>query len=72
MNSERIESLAALLAASIGIAVTTTAAFTHTPQLNAPGAMLILLGGAWLGNALARHDRRLFGGDRPTKEPPTP
>jgi hypothetical protein len=40
--------------------MTTYGALVHAGALMAPGSVLILGGGAWLGNALARRDVRLF------------
>jgi hypothetical protein len=44
----------------VGLALTTGGAVNHVAQASAPGALLILLGGGWLGNALARQDVRLL------------
>jgi hypothetical protein len=43
-----------------GGALTTIGAFAHGGPLIAPGSALLLFGGAWLGNVLARRDIRLF------------
>lgn len=59
--------LAAAFVAVTGMALTTYGAFGHGGPLIAPGATLTLVGGAWLGNLLARRDVRLFpSGSRPT------
>jgi hypothetical protein len=44
----------------IGIALTAAGVFAHAGLAVAPGALLTLLGGGWLGNCLARRDVRLF------------
>ena len=38
----------------VGIALTSFGVFSHTATAVAPGATLALVGGAWLGNSLAR------------------
>jgi hypothetical protein len=55
-----LEPLLAALTTLLGIGLTTAGALTHVAPIVAPGALLIFVGGAWLGNALARHDVRLF------------
>jgi hypothetical protein len=65
VTRSRLEPVLAAVAALVGIALTTIGAFAHVAWLSAPGATLILVGGAWLGNALARHGVRLFSADRP-------
>ena len=57
-----LEPLLASLMTLLGIALTTAGAVAHIAQAVAPGALLILVGGAWLGNALARRDVRLLPG----------
>jgi uncharacterized membrane protein YjjP (DUF1212 family) len=52
--SRWLEPLGAALVTLVGIALTTTGAVVHFATAMAPGALLILVGGAWLGNALAR------------------
>lgn len=47
-----------------GIVMTSIGAFAHVAQLNAPGAAAIFVGGAWVGNVLARRGVHLF----PTRE----
>lgn len=44
----------------LGIVLTTMALLVHAAILVAPGALIITLGSAWLGNAMARHGVRLF------------
>jgi hypothetical protein len=60
LGSSKAEPAIAFAVAILGMAVTTWGAFTHAAPLLAPGASLILLGGAWFGNALARLDVRIF------------
>jgi hypothetical protein len=50
-----LEPVLAGLITLVGIGLTSFGAFTHTATAMAPGAALALLGGAWLGNSLARH-----------------
>jgi hypothetical protein len=68
-GSPKLEPLIASLLAIAGIGLTTWAAFTHAAHLVVPGATLITVGGAWLGNALARADVRIF---RSAGEPEQP
>jgi hypothetical protein len=56
----RTEPIVALVLALGGMAMTTWAAFHHVAQLVVPGSTLILVGGAWLGCALARNNVRLL------------
>lgn len=49
-----LEPALAVLLTLVGIGLTSFGAFTHTPTAMAPGAALAFLGGAWLGNSLAR------------------
>ncbi len=44
----------------VGIVMTVWAVLTHSAVLVAPGALIITVGGAWLGNAMARHGVRLI------------
>ena len=55
-----LEPLLAALVTLLGIGLTTAGAVLDAHTLFAPGALLITVGGGWLGNALARHDIRLF------------
>jgi hypothetical protein len=50
-----LEPALAALVTLVGIALTSFGVFSHTATAVAPGATLALLGGAWLGNSLARH-----------------
>jgi hypothetical protein len=50
------EPLLAALVALVGIALTVWGALSHGGPMVAPGSALILIGGGWLGNALARND----------------
>jgi hypothetical protein len=43
----------------VGIGMTAWAVLAHAALLIAPGALVITVGGAWLGNAMARHGVRL-------------
>jgi uncharacterized membrane protein HdeD (DUF308 family) len=61
MKPMGLEPTLAVLAALVGIVLTSFGAFTHVATAMAPGATLCLVGGAWLGNALAR--RRPWGAD---------
>ena len=49
-----LEPVLAVLTTLIGITLTMLGAVLHLGQAVAPGAFLILVGGGWLGNALAR------------------
>ena len=66
LSSNKAEPAIAFAVAILGMAATTWGALTHTAPIVAPGAALIMLGGAWLGNCLARLDVRIF----PTGEQP--
>jgi hypothetical protein len=57
-----LEPLLAALLTLLGIALTTAGAIVHAGLAVAPGGLLTLVGGGWLGNALARRDVRLFKG----------
>ena len=50
----RLEPGAAALVTLIGIGLTSFGVFTHTAPAVAPGALLALVGGGWLGTSLAR------------------
>jgi hypothetical protein len=54
MTRVRVEPVAAALVTLIGIGLTSVGIVMHVGQAVAPGAALALLGGAWLGNSLAR------------------
>ena len=64
-----LEAVLAALVTLIGIALTTYAEISHMSGLIAPGALLGFIGGAWLGNALARRGVRLLPAPREVKEP---
>ena len=49
-----LEPAFAALVTLVGIALTSFGVFSHTATAVAPGATLALVGGAWLGNSLAR------------------
>jgi hypothetical protein len=57
-----LEAALAALVTLIGIGLTTTGVFAHLGPAVAPGALLTLLGGGWLGYALARRNVRLIPG----------
>ncbi|MBV9358824.1 MAG: hypothetical protein JO023_25230 [Chloroflexi bacterium] len=54
-----MEAAAAGFLALLGVVLTSVGIFGHVATLVAPGAALIVIGGAWLGNALARAAVRL-------------
>jgi hypothetical protein len=49
-----LEPALAALVTLIGIVLTSVGVFSHTGPAVAPGALLILVGGGWLGNSLAQ------------------
>jgi hypothetical protein len=53
-----LEPTLAALVTLIGIALTSFGVLTHLGPAVAPGSLLTLAGGAWLGNWLARRDVR--------------
>jgi hypothetical protein len=59
-----LEPVLAALVTLAGIGLTTAGAVIHAGPAVAPGALLILVGAAWLGNALARRDVRLIPGSQ--------
>jgi hypothetical protein len=61
MTAVGLEPAIAALVSLIGVGLTSFGVFSHTAHAVAPGALLALLGGAWLGNALARR-RPMQGG----------
>jgi hypothetical protein len=68
--SRRIEAPVAALVAIVGLCLTTWAAYHHTGPFVAPGATLIFVGAAWLGNVLARAGWLLFRPGEPAEAPP--
>ena len=62
MEGVGLEPALAGLVTLIGIGLTAVGVFTHTGPAVAPGALLILVGGGWLGNCLARRDVRVLPG----------
>jgi hypothetical protein len=60
VTTARLEPALAAALTLLGIILTSAGAFLHAAPAVAPGALLTLLGGAWLGNALARRDVRPF------------
>ena len=57
-----LEPALAALVTLVGIALTSFGVFTHSGPALAPGALLAMVGGAWLGIALARRNVRLLPG----------
>jgi hypothetical protein len=57
-----LEPVLAALLTLIGMGLTTFGVVGHVATASAPGALLVLGGGAWLGNALARRHVRLLPG----------
>jgi hypothetical protein len=64
-QNARVEMPLAAVVTVIGIIMTSWAVLGHAGLLVAPGALVITLGGAWLGNAMARHGVRLFASAEP-------
>lgn len=60
MNRSTLETLAAAVVAIVGMVLTSVGAFADLHRFLAPGSALVLAGGAWLGNALARRGVRIF------------
>jgi hypothetical protein len=56
----RIELGLAIVLTVVGIVMTTWAVLSHAALLVAPGALFITVGGAWTGNAMARHGVHLI------------
>jgi hypothetical protein len=59
-----LEPALAALVMLVGIVLTLAGVFAHAGLAVAPGALLTLVGGGWLGNALARRSVRLIPGSR--------
>ena len=57
-----LEPVLAALATLGGIALTSLGVFSHAGIAVAPGALLALVGGGWLGSCLARRNVRLLPG----------
>lgn len=55
------ELIAAAALTLVGVVLTAYGAVAHAGWTSAPGATATLVGGAWLGNVLARKDVPLFG-----------
>lgn len=55
------ELIAAAALTLVGVVLTAYGAVAHAGWTSAPGATATLVGGAWLGNVLARIDVPLFG-----------
>ena len=58
MTGVGVQPALAALVTLLGATLTTTGVLTHVAQLVAPGSFFVLIGGAWLGNALARRNIR--------------
>jgi hypothetical protein len=65
-ETPRIELPIALALTAVGIVMTTWAVLVHAALLVAPGALFITVGGAWTGNAMARHRIRLIPAAAPS------
>lgn len=63
-----LEPVLAALLTVVGVALTSAGVFAHAGLAVAPGALLTLVGGGWLGNSLARRDVRLLPGARGSKD----
>jgi hypothetical protein len=59
-----LEPVLAALVTLLGIALTSAGVFSHTGPAVAPGALLTLVGGGWLGISLARRNVRLLPGSK--------
>ena len=57
-----LEPVLATLVTLLGIALTSAGVITHVGPAVAPGALLTLVGGGWLGVSLARRNVRLLPG----------
>ncbi len=68
LGTPRVQAALALAVTLVGVVLTTVGALAHTGPAIAPGAVLITLGGAWLGNALARARVRLVPNVRPPED----
>ena len=70
LDSKRVEAASAFILALLGMGLTTWAAFNHVAQFVVPGSTLILVGGSWLGCALARQSFRLLPFLPEAEQPP--
>jgi hypothetical protein len=59
-----LEPILAAVVTLVGIGLTSGGVFAHTGTAVAPGALLLFVGGGWLGTSLARRDVRLLPGSR--------
>jgi len=59
-ETPRIELPLTIALTVAGIVMTTWAVLVHAALLVAPGALFLTVGGAWTGNAMARHGIRLI------------
>ncbi|MDQ6675628.1 MAG: hypothetical protein M3069_33670 [Chloroflexota bacterium] len=57
-----LEPVLAALVMVLGIGLTSAGVFAHAAPAVAPGALLTLVGGGWLGNSLARLDVAVLPG----------
>ena len=60
-SSTLVELVVAATLTLLGMVLTAYGAVAHAGWTSAPGATATLVGGAWLGNVLARRDVPLFG-----------
>ncbi|GAC1318402.1 MAG: hypothetical protein NVSMB2_13170 [Chloroflexota bacterium] len=60
MTGVGVQPALATLVTLLGAILTTTGVLAHIGPFVAPGSVLILVGGAWLGNTLARRNVRLL------------
>jgi len=59
-----LEPALAALVMVIGVVLASAGVFAHAGPAVAPGGLLTLVGGGWLGNCLARRDVRLIPGSQ--------
>ncbi|MCA1648350.1 MAG: hypothetical protein LC797_23790 [Chloroflexi bacterium] len=57
-----LQPVLAALVTLLGITLTSVGVFTHSGPAVAPGALLAMVGGGWLGTSLARRKVRLLPG----------
>ncbi len=64
MRPVGLEPVLAAVVTLLGIALTSAGVFTQTGPAVAPGALLTVVGGGWLGVSFARHNVRLLPGSQ--------